>query len=189
MRDVQTRLKEIHAELDKTARGEDRYLTLLTQEHSIIKLEKQLLHDFRRLERAERDSFTALSSRHARPGAQAVREDRTRSCRLRDSHEKEREQAEKSKYASLVGSLCCGVLGVVGGLVVNRGRTRDLRLALQELRAEPGRLQLLAERLSGAADQQQRRLAAFLDQLNGRDLVAAPPLFTQLCSFHAQFCF
>lgn len=63
IRDVQARLKEIHTELDKTSRGEDKYLTLLTQEHAIIKQEKQMLEDFRRLERAERDCFTMLSNR------------------------------------------------------------------------------------------------------------------------------
>ena len=33
--DVQKKIKEIHAELEKTHRGEDRYLVLVTQEHQV----------------------------------------------------------------------------------------------------------------------------------------------------------
>ena len=40
---LQMKLKEIHGELDRTSRGEDRYLTLLTKEHELVKREKVLL--------------------------------------------------------------------------------------------------------------------------------------------------
>ncbi len=52
-----------------------RYLSLLTEEHAIMKTERGLLDEFERLENAERDAFHALSAR------------------VRSSHEREREYA------------------------------------------------------------------------------------------------
>lgn len=54
------RLKEIHAELDKTSRGEDRYLFLLTEEHKEIKRERLLIEDVKFLEHDERLKFMRL---------------------------------------------------------------------------------------------------------------------------------
>ena len=38
IREVQEKVKEIHAELEKTYRGEDKYLTLVTQVGSLLSL-------------------------------------------------------------------------------------------------------------------------------------------------------
>merc|ERR1712025_1090159 len=45
--DVQKRIKDIHLELEKTHRGEDRYLVLVTQEHRVLKEEKNLPDEFK----------------------------------------------------------------------------------------------------------------------------------------------
>jgi hypothetical protein len=84
---VQMRLKEIHGELDRTSRGEDRYLTLLTKEHECVKRERVLLDEFSEFERQERANFHRLSNH------------------LRESHEKERERGERTKYWSIIGSI------------------------------------------------------------------------------------
>ena len=42
MTEVTAKLKGLHAELEKTHRGEDKYLTLVTEEHSILKEEREL---------------------------------------------------------------------------------------------------------------------------------------------------
>lgn len=60
---IQTRLKEIHGELDRTARGEDKYLHLITEEHSAIKEEQRLLTTFEEFENKEREAFSMLSNR------------------------------------------------------------------------------------------------------------------------------
>ncbi|KAJ1355271.1 hypothetical protein KIN20_012607 [Parelaphostrongylus tenuis] len=77
IKSLQSRLKEIHAELDRTSRSEDKYLHLLTEEHATIKKERVLLEDFEGLEAAEREAFYQLSNR------------------VRASHEREREQRRK----------------------------------------------------------------------------------------------
>jgi hypothetical protein len=56
-------------------------LTLITQEHQILRRERQLMQDFSDLEKLERESFSLLSAA------------------VRDSHEQERAQAEKTKYS------------------------------------------------------------------------------------------
>lgn len=88
---MQDEVKGIHAELEKTHRGEDRYLTLVTQEHNILKEERAMVAEFQHHERKERECFAMLSNA------------------VRDSHEKERAQAEKTKYWSVLGSVIVSV--------------------------------------------------------------------------------
>jgi len=107
--EVQKRIKEIHLELEKTHRGEDRYLVLVTQEHQVLKEELQLTEDFKAYEKAERENFSLLSSS------------------VRDSHEKERAQAEKTKYWSVIGSVIGTCLGIFGTTINNRMRMNELR--------------------------------------------------------------
>lgn len=111
---IQGKLKELYAELDSTTRGEERYLQLITQEHNILKKEKQVLEEFTLSEREERDCFTALSS--------AVKE----------SHEKERAQAERTKYWSVIGSIIGTVIGVAGSSINNEFKMRELRNLVKE---------------------------------------------------------
>ncbi|RZF36160.1 hypothetical protein LSTR_LSTR013384 [Laodelphax striatellus] len=106
---VQNKLKDIYAELDNTTRGEERYLQLITQEHSVLKEERRLTEEFNQIEREERDCFTFLSS--------AVKE----------SHEKERAQAEKTKYWSVIGSILGTVIGVLGSSINNQFKMKELR--------------------------------------------------------------
>lgn len=93
------RLKNLNAELEKIPRSDDRYLALLTEEHSIIKEETTLKADLAELEIKEREAFSILSQS------------------LRDSHEKERAQSEKTKYWSLVGSCIGALIGIIGELI------------------------------------------------------------------------
>ncbi|KAH7938401.1 hypothetical protein HPB49_023176 [Dermacentor silvarum] len=116
---LQNQLKEIHAELDKTHRGEDRYLTLITQEHAVIKEERSLLEQFKNLEKAERDYFASLS------------------LALRESHEKERAQGERTKYWSIIGSVCGAVIGIIGATINNRIRLNQLRDLVERSSSQP----------------------------------------------------
>ena len=106
---VQLKLHELHIELDRVPRGDDKYLTLITQEHSVIKEERLLKEDFQLLEKEERENFALLS--HA----------------VRDSHEKERAQAEKTKYWSIIGSVLGTMVGVFGSTINNHLKMKELR--------------------------------------------------------------
>ena len=108
--DVQKRIKDIHLELEKTHRGEDRYLVLVTQEHQVLKEEKNLLDEFKFYEKGEREYFSNLSNA------------------VRDSHEKERAQAEKTKYWSILGSILGTCIGIIGTTINNRFTFSPLNL-------------------------------------------------------------
>ncbi len=112
--EVQSQLKALHTELERTHRGEDKYLELITEEHQIIKSETAIVESIRALERQEREQFSRLSNA------------------VRDSHEKERAQAEKTKYWSVIGSVIGTCLGVIGTTVNNRLRMRELRQVVKD---------------------------------------------------------
>ena len=107
--EVQTQLKSLRSELERTPRGDDKYLELITEEHSIIKEENALTLQLQTLERTEREKFSKMSAA------------------VRDSHEKERAQAEKTKYWSVLGSVIGTCLGLLGATINNRMRMRELR--------------------------------------------------------------
>lgn len=106
---LQRKLKEIYNELDKTPRGEDRYVQLITMEHSLIKEEKRLLEGFQEKEKEERDYFNTLSSA------------------VKMGHEKERAQAERTKYWSIIGSVFGTLLGMLASSIINDLRMKELR--------------------------------------------------------------
>ena len=113
--DVQKRIKDIHLELEKTHRGEDRYLVLVTQEHQVLKEEKNLLDEFKFYEKGEREYFSNLSNA------------------VRDSHEKERAQAEKTKYWSILGSILGTCIGIIGTTINNRFTIPPLNLRFYDI--------------------------------------------------------
>uniref|UniRef100_A0A914WSS1 Coiled-coil domain-containing protein 51 n=1 Tax=Plectus sambesii TaxID=2011161 RepID=A0A914WSS1_9BILA len=145
---IQYRLKEIHSDLDKTSRGEDRYLQLLTEEHKIIKEERHLLDDFQGYENEERNSFHRLSA-----------------C-LRESHEKERERGERTKYWSIFGSLIGAILGIMGTTINNRMRMRELRDIVEDA-SDPARVKLLLTELSTLVHTQQQHVGQFIGDIKG----------------------
>lgn len=152
---LQNQLKEIHAELDKTNRGEDRYLTLITQEHAIIKEERSMLEQFKNLEKAERDYFASLS------------------LALRESHEKERAQGERTKYWSIIGSVCGAVLGIVGATVNNRIRLNQLRDLVERSSSQP-EVQRLVFSLSDEFQRHRDQILEFVADV--RQLLGAAPV-------------
>ncbi|CAG0882946.1 unnamed protein product [Cyprideis torosa] len=131
---VQGQLREIHAEISKTSRMDDRYLDLVTQwlligradkgppateaevgsEHNLIKQERSLQDAFKLIEESERHAFTLLS--HA----------------LQENHEQEKMQAERSKYLSLVGSLIGAGLGIIGSTVSYNWRKQEIRRTMED---------------------------------------------------------
>ena len=90
---VQERLREVRRKLDRVPRDDERYLALATEEHKILVEEKKMKSDYESLEALERDQFALLS------GA------------VRDSHERERTRAERTKHWSVIGSVGGAALG------------------------------------------------------------------------------
>ena len=103
---VQERLKEVRRKLDRIPRDDERYLGLATEEHKILVEEKKIRSEHENLEALERDQFAVLS------GA------------VRDSHERERARAERTKHWSVIGS--------VSGAALGKKRTLKLLFSFEE---------------------------------------------------------
>ena len=115
--EVQAKIKNLHTELERTHRGEDKYLELVTLEHTVLREERTYIEQLSLQERNEREAFSNLSRA------------------VRDSHESERAQAEKTKYWAVLGSIIGTSLGVLGTTINNRLRMRELRQIVRDASA------------------------------------------------------
>ncbi|CAD5218854.1 unnamed protein product [Bursaphelenchus okinawaensis] len=143
LRKIQTRLKEIHNELDRTPRGQDRYLHLITEEHENIKKEQSLMEEFEMLENNEREAFHQLSNK------------------VRVSQEKEREREERTKYWSLTASLIGALLGIVGTSIGNELRMRKFR----EMLPTSSEVRPLLEEIASITHKEQTQIGNFINEL------------------------
>lgn len=123
--------------------------TLLLQE------EKRLRTAYVHAEDSEREKFSLFSA--------AVRE----------SHEKERTRAERTKNWSLIGSVLGALIGVAGSTYVNRVRLQELKALLQEAQKGPVSLQEAIREQASSYSLQQRDLHDLMADLRG--LVQAGP--------------
>lgn len=92
---VRTKLNDVRKRLDRVSRDDERYLSLATEEHTILLEEKRLMAALKDCENKERDQFAVLSGI------------------VRESHEKERERVERTKHWSVVGSIVGAAIGMV----------------------------------------------------------------------------
>ncbi|KHJ45933.1 hypothetical protein D918_03579 [Trichuris suis] len=106
---IQERHRELQLALERTPRTDDRFLSLLTEEHSVLKSERAITTGLHEVEMCEREAFSVLSA-----------------C-LRESHEKERVRVERTKYWSIIGSMVGALIGIIGTTVNNERRMRELK--------------------------------------------------------------
>lgn len=118
LRSIQTKLKDIRNELLNTSRTDDRYIELVTQEHALLKQENFILDRVNSSEKEERDSFILLSTT------------------LKDSHDRERIQAERTKYISIVGSILGTIIGIVGSTVINAWKMNEFKRMVLEAKVD-----------------------------------------------------
>lgn len=119
LRTIQNKLKDIRNELLNTSRSEDRYIELVTQEHALLKQENYIIDQVNNSEKEERDSFILLSTT------------------LKDSHDRERIQAERTKYVSIVGSILGTVIGIIGSTVINAWKMNEFKRMVLEAKVDP----------------------------------------------------
>ncbi len=106
------------------------------------------MQEFKEHEKREREKFSLLSAA------------------VRDSHEKERAQAEKTKYWSVIGSVVGTCLGILGTTINNRLRMRELR-ELVSRSASGERLMDVSERLDKDLQSHEEKLSGLIVQVQG----------------------
>ncbi|KFO18626.1 Coiled-coil domain-containing protein 51 [Fukomys damarensis] len=160
----QAKLKEVRDRLDRVSREDNQYLELATLEHRMLQVyaaficgadigggkeEKRLRIAYIRAEDSEREKFSLFSA--------AVRE----------SHEKERARAERTKNWSLIGSVLGALIGVAGSTYVNRVRLQELKALLLEAQKGPVSLQEAIRDQAASYSLQQRDLHDLVVDLKG----------------------
>ncbi|XP_021027768.1 coiled-coil domain-containing protein 51 [Mus caroli] len=145
----QTKLKEVRDRLDRVSREDNQYLELATLEHRMLQEEKRLRIAYLRAEDSEREKFSLFSA--------AVRE----------SHEKERTRAERTKNWSLIGSVLGALIGVAGSTYVNRVRLQELKALLLEAQKGPASLQEAIREQASSYSLQQKDLQDLMMDLRG----------------------
>ncbi|XP_069499320.1 mitochondrial potassium channel [Ambystoma mexicanum] len=136
----QVKLKEVRDRLDRVSREDVHYLELATQEHRLLQEEKRIRASFVHAEDTEREKFALFSA--------AVRE----------SHDKERTRAERTKNWSIIGSILGAIIGVVGSTYINRVRLYELKSLLLEAQKGPLSLQEAVHEQACTYKQQQKDL-------------------------------
>ncbi|XP_005230046.1 mitochondrial potassium channel [Falco biarmicus] len=143
----QIKLKEIRDRLDRVSRDDTQYLELATLEHRLLQEEKRYRAAYLNAEESEREKFSLFSA--------AVRE----------SHEKERTRAEKTKNWSIIGSVLGAIIGVLGSTYVNRVRLQELKVLVLEAQKGPVNLQEAIKEQASSHYLQQKDLSDIIADL------------------------
>ncbi|XP_078103762.1 mitochondrial potassium channel [Sander vitreus] len=154
---LQGRLKEVRDRLDRVSREEAHYLELATLEHKLLQEERRLRTAYENAEGSEREKFALFSAG------------------VRESHEKERTRAERTKNWSVIGSVLGALIGVMGSTYINRVRLQELKSLLLEAQKGPESLQEALRVQAGNHRYQQDELQALINSLR----VALNDAFTQ----------
>ncbi|NXR10135.1 CCD51 protein, partial [Semnornis frantzii] len=141
------KLKEIRDRLDRVSRDDTQYLELATLEHRLLQEEKRYRAAYLNAEESEREKFALFSA--------AVRE----------SHEKERTRAEKTKNWSIIGSVLGAIIGVLGSTYVNRVRLQELKVLVLEAQKGPINLQEAIKEQASSYYLQQKDLSDVIADL------------------------
>ncbi|XP_018518804.1 mitochondrial potassium channel [Lates calcarifer] len=144
---LQVRLKEVRDRLDRVSREEAHYLELATLEHKLLQEERRLRTAYENAEGSEREKFALFSAG------------------VRESHEKERTRAERTKNWSIIGSVLGALIGVMGSTYVNRVRLQELKSLLLEAQKGPESLQEALRVQAGNHRSQQDELRTLIDSL------------------------
>lgn len=138
-----------HAVAGQLLAAEARATWLLGDTALPLQEDKRLRVAHLHAEDSERESFSLLSA--------AVRE----------SHEKERARAERTKNWSLVGSVLGALIGVAGSTYVNRVRLQELKAVLLEAQKGPASLQQALRDQASSYSLQQKDLHDLMVDLRG----------------------
>ncbi|XP_033876671.3 mitochondrial potassium channel [Acipenser ruthenus] len=144
---LQVKLKEVRDRLDRVSREEAHYLELATLEHKLLQEERRLRTSYENAEESERVKFSLFS------------------VAVRESHEKERTRAERTKNWSVIGSVLGALIGVMGSTYINRVRLQELKNLLLEAQKGPISLQEAIKQQAAMHNSQQEELSSLITNM------------------------
>ncbi|KAM3914310.1 mitochondrial potassium channel isoform 1-T1 [Leptodactylus fuscus] len=153
----QLKLKEVRDRLDRVSRDDIQYLELATLEHKLLQEEKRLRSSYVNAEDSEREKFALFSAS------------------VRESHEKERTRAERTKNWSIIGSVLGAIIGVMGSTYINRVRLQELKTLVLEAQKGPISLQEAIHEHASVHQTQQKDLGDLIIALRNMVPAAQPP--------------
>ncbi|XP_069822961.1 mitochondrial potassium channel [Dendropsophus ebraccatus] len=153
----QLKLKEVRDRLDRVSRDDIQYLELATLEHKLLQEEKRLRTSYVNAEESEREKFALFSAS------------------VRESHDKERTRAERTKNWSIIGSVLGAIIGVMGSTYINRVRLQELKNLLLEAQKGPISLQEAIHKHASVHQSQQKDLGELIVALRNMVPTALPP--------------
>ncbi|MBN3279760.1 CCD51 protein, partial [Polyodon spathula] len=160
LENLQLKLKEIRDRLDRVSREEAHYLELATLEHKLLQEERRLRTSYENAEESERVKFSLFS------------------VAVRESHEKERTRAERTKNWSVIGSVLGALIGVMGSTYINRVRLQELKTLLLEAQKGPISLQEAIKQQAAMHNSQQEELSSLITNMRrtmGEDVKVEAP--------------
>ncbi|XP_044157165.1 mitochondrial potassium channel-like [Bufo gargarizans] len=157
MESQQLKLKEVRDRLDRVSRDDVQYLELATLEHKLLQEEKRLRTSYINAEESEREKFALFSAS------------------VRESHEKERTRAERTKNWSVIGSVLGALIGVMGSTYINRIRLQELKNLLLEAQKGPISLQEAIHEHASVHQSQQKDLGDLIVALRNKVPADLPP--------------
>ncbi|XP_055640556.1 mitochondrial potassium channel-like [Toxorhynchites rutilus septentrionalis] len=128
---IRKQLQDLHVEVQKTVRGEHRYVELIKEEFEVLAREKEKNQIFQIVDQEERDLFSHLTSA------------------VKTSHEKERTQANNVKYWSIIGSCVGALLGIIATSINYYYRNTQFEAIKQTTGESVTRLVGVDEKLDG----------------------------------------
>uniref|UniRef100_A0A8D8YNB9 Coiled-coil domain-containing protein 51 n=2 Tax=Cacopsylla melanoneura TaxID=428564 RepID=A0A8D8YNB9_9HEMI len=143
---LQMELNDLHNDILMTSRSDEKYLHLITREHKVIKLEQQLRNEFNQAEGEERENFTRFTTK------------------IKESQDKEREQALRTKYWTLFVSVGVTLIGVLGNGVISFLKMHKIDETIVQLGQETQTLSQNIHSDVSKLDQNQRLMLQLLTQ-------------------------
>ncbi|MCP9265660.1 hypothetical protein DINM_021005 [Dirofilaria immitis] len=134
---LQIRMKQIHSELDRFSRGDDKYLRLLTEEHAVIKSEQLLIAEVKRRMKLKKQHLMNCQVRFGL----IMRKNRSRMVCFRSS---------RVKTWTVIASTLGALFGIIGAWVAN------------EVRMHSALLTSLVKEITALVEKQQNEVAAFI---------------------------
>lgn len=144
---LQIELNDLHNEIVVCNRTEEKYLRLITEEHQLAKKEIRLRNEFVMAEAEERENFTLFTTK------------------IKETQDKEKEQALRTKYWTVVISCVITGIGLGGNSVISFLKSHKLNNKITSLGEKTQNLTSTVDEKVSVLAESQRSIVHGLNEL------------------------